>query len=150
MKNDEFYMKKAIKQAQKAALIDEVPVGAVIVKDGKVIASAYNTRESKKDALGHAEINVIKKANKKLNAWRLDGCTIYVTVEPCIMCAGALIQARVDRIVYGTEDFKGGAFGSSIDILETKNINHHPEVISGVLRDECSEIIKEYFKGKRL
>ena len=143
-------MKKAIKQAQKAALIDEVPVGAVIVKDGKVIASAYNTRESKKDALGHAEINVIKKANKKLNAWRLDGCTIYVTVEPCIMCAGALIQARVDRIVYGTEDFKGGAFGSSIDILETKNINHHPEVISGVLRDECSEIIKEYFKGKRL
>ena len=143
-------MKKAIKQAQKAALIDEVPVGAVIVKDGKVIASAYNTRESKKDALGHAEINVIKKANKKLNAWRLDGCTIYVTVEPCIMCAGALIQARVDRIVYGTEDFKGGAFGSSIDILEAKNINHHPEVISGVLRDECSEIIKEYFKGKRL
>lgn len=143
-------MKKAIKQAQKAALIDEVPVGAVIVKDGKVIASAYNTRESKKDALGHAEINAIKKANKKLNAWRLDGCTIYVTVEPCIMCAGALIQARVDRIVYGTEDFKGGAFGSSIDILEAKNINHHPEVISGVLRDECSEIIKEYFKGKRL
>ena len=143
-------MKKAIKQAQKAALIDEVPVGAVIVKDGKVIASAYNTRESKKDALGHAEINVIKKANKKLNAWRLDGCTVYVTVEPCIMCAGALIQARVDRIVYGTEDFKGGAFGSSIDILEAKNINHHPEVISGVLRDECSEIIKEYFKGKRL
>ena len=150
MKNDEFYMKKAIKQAQKAALIDEVPVGAVIVKDGKIVASAYNTRESKKDALGHAEINAIKKANKKLNAWRLDGCTIYVTVEPCIMCAGALIQARVDKIVYGTEDFKGGAFGSSINILDAKNINHHPEVVSGVLKDECAEIIKEYFKGKRL
>ena len=143
-------MKKAIKQAQKAALIDEVPVGAVIVKDGKIVASAYNTRESKKDALGHAEINAIKKANKKLSAWRLDGCTIYVTVEPCIMCAGALIQARVDKIVYGTEDFKGGAFGSSINILDAKNINHHPEVVSGVLKDECAEIIKEYFKGKRL
>ena len=143
-------MKKAIKQAQKAALIDEVPVGAVIVKDGKIVASAYNTRESKKDALGHAEINAIKKANKKLSAWRLDGCTIYVTVEPCIMCAGALIQARVDKIVYGTEDFKGGAFGSSINILDAKSINHHPEVVSGVLKDECAEIIKEYFKGKRL
>ena len=143
-------MKKAIKQAKKAALIDEVPVGAVIVKDGKIVASAYNTRESKKDALGHAEINAIKKANKKLNAWRLDGCTIYVTVEPCIMCAGALIQARVDKIVYGTEDFKGGAFGSSINILDAKNINHHPEVVSSVLKDECAEIIKEYFKGKRI
>ena len=143
-------MKKAIKQAQKAALIDEVPVGAVIVKNGKIIASAYNARESKKDALGHAEINAIKKANKKLDAWRLDGCIIYVTVEPCIMCAGALIQARVDKIVYGTEDFKGGAFGSSINILEAKNINHHPEIIAGVLKEECAEIIKNYFKAKRI
>ena len=143
-------MKKAIKQAEKAALIDEVPVGAIIVKDGKIIASAYNTRESKNDALGHAEINAIRKANKKLGAWRLDGCTIYVTVEPCIMCAGALIQARVDRIVYGAEDFKGGAFGSSINILEAKNINHHPEVISGILKEECAEIIKNYFKAKRI
>ena len=150
MKNDEYYMKKAIKQAEKAALIDEVPVGAIIVKDGKIIASAYNTRESKNDALGHAEINAIRKANKKLGAWRLDGCTIYVTVEPCIMCAGALIQARVDRIVYGAEDFKGGAFGSSINILEAKNINHHPEVISGILKEECAEIIKNYFKAKRI
>ena len=149
MKNDEYYMKKALKQAEKAALIDEVPVGAVIVKNDKIVASSYNTRESKNDALGHAEVNAIRKANKKLKAWRLDGCTIYVTVEPCIMCAGALIQARVDRIVYGTEDFKGGAFGSSINILDAKNINHHPEVVGGILKEECSKIIKDYFKNKR-
>ena len=150
MKNDEYYMKKAIKQAEKAALSDEVPVGAIIVKDNKIIASSYNTRETKKDALGHAEINAIKKANKKLKAWRLDGCAIYVTVEPCIMCAGALIQARVDKIVYGAKDYKGGAFASSINILEAKNINHHPEVVGGVLEEECSKIIKEYFKTKRI
>ena len=149
MKSDSYYMKKALKCAEKAALIDEVPVGAVIVKDDKIIASAYNTRESKNDALGHAEINATRKANKKLKAWRLDGCTIYVTVEPCIMCGGALIQARVDRIVYGTKDLKGGAFGSSINILEAENINHHPKITSGVLEEECAEIIKKYFKNKR-
>ena len=150
MKNDEYYMKKALSYAKKAMLIDEVPVGAVIVKDDKIIASSYNTRESKKDSLGHAEINAIRKANKKLDAWRLDGCTIYVTIEPCLMCAGALIQSRVDRIVYGAKDLKGGAFGSSINILEAKNINHHPEITSGVLEEECSSIIKDYFKNKRI
>ena len=149
MKNDEYYMKKALKQAEKAALIDEVPVGAVIVKNDIIIASSYNTRESKNDALGHAEINAIKKANKKLKAWRLDGCTIYVTVEPCIMCAGAIIQGRFKRVIFGADDFKGGAFGSSINILDAKNINHHPEVVGGVLKKECSKIIKEYFKNKR-
>ncbi len=150
MKNDEYYMKKALNLAKKAMLIDEVPVGAVIVKDDKIITSSYNTRESKKDSLGHAEINAIRKANKKLDAWRLDGCTIYVTIEPCLMCAGALIQSRIDRIVYGAKDLKGGAFGSSINILEAKNINHHPAITAGVLEEECSSIIKDYFKNKRI
>ena len=149
MKNDEYFMKRALICAKKALKIDEVPVGAIIVKDGKIIASSYNTRESKSEAIGHAEINAIRKANKKLKAWRLDGCTIYVTIEPCLMCGGALIQSRIDRIVYGAKDNKGGAFGSSINILEAKNINHHPEVTAGVLEEECSAIIKEYFKKKR-
>lgn len=149
MKNDEYFMKRALICAKKALKIDEVPIGAVIVKDGKIIASSYNTRESKNEAIGHAEINAIRKANKKLKAWRLDGCTIYVTIEPCLMCGGALIQSRIDRIVYGAKDNKGGAFGSSINILEAKNINHHPEVTASVLEEECSAIIKEYFKKKR-
>ena len=148
-KDDTYFMKKALKYAAKAAYFDEVPVGAVIVKDGKIIASGYNIRERKNDALGHAEIVAIRKANKKLKAWRLEGCTIYVTVEPCIMCGGALLQSRIDRIVYGAKDFKGGAFGSSINILEASNINHHPEVVGGVLEEECSTIISNYFKEKR-
>jgi len=142
-------MSLALKEAKKALLIDEVPVGAIIVKDDKIIARAHNTRESKKDVFGHAETNAIRKANRKLNAWRLDGCTIYVTVEPCIMCGGALIQSRIEKIVYGAKDLKGGAFESSINILEAKNINHHPQIISGVMEDECSRIISDYFKTKR-
>ena len=150
MKNDAYFMKRALVHAKKAGLLDEVPVGAIIVKDGKIIAWGHNTREGKNDSLGHAEINAIKMANKKLNAWRLDGCTMYVTVEPCIMCGGALIQSRIDRVVYGAKDTKGGAFGSSINILEASNINHHPEIIGGVLEEECSLIIKDYFKKKRI
>lgn len=148
-KNDVYYMKLALKEASKAKEKDEVPVGAIIVKDDKVIARAHNLRESKKNPLGHAEILAIQKASKKLDLWRLDGCTIYVTVEPCLMCGGAIIQSRIKKVVYGTDDYKGGAFGSSINILESKNINHHPEIVSGVLKESCSEIIKNYFKGKR-
>lgn len=142
-------MSLALKEAKKAMLLDEVPVGAVLVKDQKVIARGHNVRETKKDSLGHAEIEVIKKANKKLKTWRLENTTLYVTIEPCIMCSGAIIQSRIKRVVFGAFDEKGGAFGSSINVLEAKNINHYPEVISGIKKDECSSIIKEYFKNKR-
>lgn len=142
-------MSLALKEAKKAELIDEVPIGAIIVKDNKVIARGHNVRESKKDPLGHAEIVAIKKASKKLNSWRLEGCDIYVTIEPCIMCSGAIIQSRIKRIIYGADDLKGGAIKSSIEVLKAKNINHHPEVAAGILKDECSGIIKKYFKNKR-
>ena len=149
MRDDNYYMNLALKEAKKAELIDEVPIGAVLVKDDRVISKGFNVRESENDALGHAEIVAIKKANKKLKSWRLDEATLYVTIEPCIMCGGAIIQSRIKRVVYGAKDTKGGCFGSSINILEADNINHHPEVVGGVLENECSEIIKEYFKKKR-
>lgn len=150
MKNiNEKFMKAALKEAQKAFLLDEVPVGCVIVKDNKVIARAHNIRETQKDPCGHAEVVAIRKAAKKLGDWQLVNCDLYVTVEPCIMCAGSIIQARIAGIYYGTEDFKGGALGSSINVLEAQNLNHHPIVVSGILKEECSEIIKKYFKNKR-
>ena len=142
-------MKEALKEAKKAELIDEVPIGCVIVKDDKIIARGHNQRETKQSPIGHAEIIAINKASKKLNSWRLEGCDIYVTLEPCIMCSGAIIQSRINKVYYGASDPKGGALGSSINVLEANNINHHPEVISGVLKEECSSIITNYFKAKR-
>ncbi len=150
MKKEIRFMKEAIKEAKKAELIDEVPIGCVIVKDDKVIARGHNVRETKKTPLGHAEIIAIDKASKKLKAWRLEDCDIYITLEPCIMCAGAVIQSRIRHIYYGAKDFKGGALGSSINVLEAKDINHHPMVTSGILEEECSNIISQYFKGKRI
>ena len=149
MTQDEIFMKEALKEAAKARKKDEVPIGAIIVHNNKIIAKGHNLRETKHDALGHAEIIAIRKANKKLKSWRLVDCTIYVTVEPCSMCAGAILQSRIGRIVYGTEDIKGGALGSSYNLFEQKNINHIPEIASGVLKEECSQIIKEFFKNKR-
>lgn len=146
---DEKYMKVALKEAQKAALLDEVPVGAIIVQNGKIIAKAHNLREKSNDPTSHAEINAIRKASKKLNSWRLDKAAIYVTIEPCSMCAGTLLQCRIARIVYGAKDPKGGAIESSLRLFESKNINHHPEILGGVLEDECSSIISNYFKSKR-
>ncbi len=143
------YMKEALKEARKAELIDEVPIGCVIVKDDKIIARGHNQRETKQSPIGHAEIIAINKASKKLNSWRLEGCDIYVTLEPCTMCSGAIIQSRISKVYYGASDLKGGALGSSINVLDAKNINHHPEVISGVLQEECSKIITNYFKAKR-
>ena len=144
------FMKEALKEAKKAELIDEVPIGCVIVKDDKIIARGHNVRETKKTPLGHAEIIAIDKASKKLGAWRLQDCDIYITLEPCIMCSGAIIQSRIRHIYYGAKDPKGGAIESSINVLEAKNINHHPEVTSGILEEECSNIISEYFKRKRI
>ena len=143
------FMKEAIKEAKKAELIDQVPIGCVIVKDDKIVARGHNVRETKKTPLGHAEIVAIDKASKKLNRWRLDDCDIYITVEPCIMCSGAIIQSRIRHIYYGARDLKGGAIESSINVLEAKNINHHPEVTFGILEEECSNIISQYFKRKR-
>ena len=149
MEEIEKYMREAIKEAKKAELIDEVPIGCVIVKNNKIIARGHNVRESKQSPTGHAEIMAISKASKKLKSWRLEDCDIYITLEPCIMCCGAIIQSRIRHIYFGAFDPKGGALGSSINVMEAKNINHHPEVTSGLLLEECSSIITNYFKSKR-
>ena len=146
---DEKFMAEAIKEAEISANFDEVPVGAVIVKDGKVIARGHNLRESKNDPTAHAEIVAIRKACKKLKSWRLEGCTIYVTIEPCSMCAGTLLWTRIMRIVYGASDPKGGALGSSYNLFEVKNINHHSEITRGVLENRCSSLITSFFRNKR-
>ena len=149
MTQDEKYMKQALLQANLAGLLDEVPVGCVIVKDDIIIARAHNKRETLKDPSAHAEVLAIRKAAKKIGDWQLVGCTLYVTIEPCIMCAGTIIQSRISRVVYGAPDIKGGAFGTSINVLDAKNINHHPEIVGGVLQQECTDTIKHYFKSKR-
>lgn len=142
------YMRLAMVQAEKAMKKDEVPVGAVIVHKGKVIASAGNARERKKDPLAHAEILAIKKASKKLGGWRLPECSLYVTLEPCPMCAGAIINSRIDNVIFGAYDPKAGAFGSMYNLGEGK-LNHTPNVTGGVLRDECASLLTGYFKQKR-
>ncbi|NLB48792.1 MAG: nucleoside deaminase [Erysipelotrichia bacterium] len=144
------YMELALEEARLAALEDEVPVGCVIVYRDQVIASAHNKRDKSHNPLGHAEILAIKKAGEFIGNWQLVDCELYVTIEPCIMCGGAIIQSRIGKVIYGASDNKGGAFGSSIDILTAKNINHRPTIISGVLEAECSQIIKQYFKNKRI
>ena len=149
MENHEIYMLEALKEAELAKFEDEVPIGCVIVKDDQIIARAHNIREATNNPLGHAETLAISKAAKVLNDWQLVDCDLYVTVEPCIMCAGAIIQSRIRKVIYGAPDLKGGAFGSSIDVLTASNINHRPEIIKGVLEKECVEIIKTYFKSKR-
>lgn len=146
---DQKYMLVALKEAQKAALIGEVPVGAVIVKDDKIIAKAHNLRQKKKSVLGHAEILCIQKANKKLDAWILEGCTIYVTVEPCIMCTGTIIQSRIDKVVFGTYEPKFGALGSIMDLSKEDKFNHHIQVVGGILQDESSNLMKQFFRDLR-
>lgn len=143
------YMKIALKEAQKANDIDEVPIGAVIVMDGKVISQAHNLREKNQSATAHAEVLAINKACKKLNTWRLNGCILYVTLEPCTMCVGASILSRVDGVVYGAKDPKGGSLGSLYDISLIKGFNHYPWVVSGMCEEESSEMLKNFFKNKR-
>ena len=146
--DDEKFMEEAIKLALLAAERDEVPVGAIAVRDGKIIACGSNTREESKCATHHAEILAIEAACKALGGWRLPGVTLYVTMEPCVMCAGAIINARIERVVYGAKDHRFGAFGSAIDVNEA-GLNHRPEVVGGVLGDRCAEILSSYFKNKR-
>lgn len=141
------FMKEAIRQAKKAEAIDETPIGAVIVKDGKIIARGYNKRETKKNALMHAEIIAIDKACKKLGGWRLPGCDIYVTLEPCPMCAGAIIQARIENVYFGAYDPKSGCLGSICDLSGV--LPHKIEYRGGVMQGECEEILKNFFKNLR-
>lgn len=143
------YMRQAIKQAMKAYEKDEVPIGCVIVKDDKIIARGYNLRQSKQQSYAHAEMIAIQKACKKLNSWRLEDCELYVTLEPCPMCAGAILQSRIKRVVYGAKDPKGGCIDSCMQMYETKGFNHYPEVLSGVLNDECASLLTNFFKEKR-
>ena len=147
---DEKYMKEAIKQAKKAYSIDETPIGCVIVYEDKIIARGYNRRNTDKSTLAHAEITAIKKACKKLGDWRLEGCTLYVTLEPCPMCAGAIIQSRIDRVVVGSMNPKAGCAGSVLNILQTEGFNHQTELTTGILKEECSQLMTGFFKELRM
>lgn len=143
------FMKIALHEANKALIEDEVPIGAVIVKDNKVIARGHNKREQKQDILSHAELETIKSANKKEKNWRLVDCDLYVTLEPCLMCMGAIIQSRFKNVYFGAKDPTGGASETAINDLKSKNINHYPHIEGGILEKECSEIISNYFRLKR-
>ena len=149
MLKKEKFMKEAIKQAKKAYDKEEIPVGAVIVKDGKIIARGYNKKEEKKDTTQHAEIIAIQKASRKIGAWRLHDCEMYVTLEPCAMCTGALIQARLKRVYIGTMDPKTGACGSVLNLLEDYKFNHKVEVETNIMQKECEKILKDFFKYLR-
>ncbi len=155
MVNDEFdnmdihFMKLAIGQATKAAKINEVPIGCVIVYDGKIIGRGYNRRNTDKTTLGHAEITAIKKASRYMQDWRLEGCTLYVTLEPCQMCAGAIIQARIPRVVIGSMNSKAGCAGSVLNILQMPQFNHQAEVVRGVCEEQCSTMLSSFFKELR-
>ena len=148
-KLDEKYMKEAIRQAKKAYKLDETPIGCVIVHDGRIIGRGYNRRNTDKSPLAHAEITAIKKASKKLGDWRLEECTLYVTLEPCQMCAGAIIQSRVTRVVVGCMNPKAGCAGSVLNLLDVKAFNHQAELTTGVLEEECSALMTGFFRELR-
>lgn len=148
MTDREYFMKEALKEAQSAAKRDEVPVGCVIVRDGKIISRGKNRRERGKNALLHAEISAISKACRRLSGWRLSGCDLYVTLEPCPMCAGAIINARIERVFVGASDPKAGACGSVVNLFEGQ-FNHKPEYFSEILEEECASVLKDFFKKLR-
>lgn len=145
----EKYMREAIRQAKKALVLDEVPIGCVIVHNDRIIARGYNRRNTDKSTLAHAEIIAIKKASKVINDWRLENCTMYVTLEPCQMCAGAIVQARIPRVVIGSMNPKAGCGGSILNLLEEERFNHQAEVIRGVMEEECSTMLTEFFRELR-
>ena len=142
-------MALALAQAHKAAAAGEVPIGAVIVWNGRIVAEAHNLRETDRDATAHAEMLVIRQACKSLNRWRLTGATLYVTIEPCPMCAGAIVMSRIDRLVYGSPDFRAGAVESIFNVVQHPAMNHRVEVTTGVLHEECSGILQEFFRQRR-
>ena len=149
MDMDEKFMKIALEEAKKAAEIGEVPVGAVIVKDGIIISQAHNIREIEKDATAHAEMVAIRKACEALGGWRLIDCEMYVTLEPCLMCSGAILQSRIEKLYIGTMDPKAGAAGSVLNVFEDYWFHHGCEIEKGILQEECSLILKDFFKKKR-
>ena len=148
-KEDRKFMRQALTQAKKAAAIDEVPIGCVIVCDGKVIARGYNRRNIESSVLGHAELAAMKKASKKLGDWRLEECTLYVTLEPCQMCAGAIVQSRIPRVVVGCMNPKAGCTGSILNLLDIQAFNHQADLTTGVLEEECSQLMKQFFRELR-
>lgn len=149
-KDDIKYMKAALKQAEKALALGEVPIGAVIVENGRIIGRGYNRRNTDHTTLAHAEITAIRKANRKVGDWRLEGCTLYVTLEPCQMCAGALVQSRIDRVVIGAPSYKSGCGGTLLNILQNEEFNHQVEMTAGVMQEECTQILQKFFKELRV
>lgn len=146
---DEKYMREAVRQAKKAYAIGEVPIGCVIVYRDKIIGRGYNRRTIDKNTLAHAELIAIKKAGRKMNDWRLEECTMYVTLEPCQMCAGAIVQSRIPKVVVGCMNPKAGCAGSILNLLQMKEFNHQAELVTGVLENECSQMMKDFFKELR-
>ena len=149
MTQEEKYMREAIRQARKAEALREVPIGCIIVFDGKIIGLGYNRRTVDKNVLAHAELTAIRKACKKIGDWRLEGCTMYVTLEPCPMCAGAIVQARIPRVVIGCMNPKAGCAGSVLDLFHEPGFNHQVEMETGLLGEECSQLLKKFFKELR-
>lgn len=149
MSEEEKFMKCALREAEKAYDEKEIPVGAIIVKNGKIIARGHNQKESKQNSLKHAELIAIERACKKLNSWRLIDCDMYVTLEPCAMCAGAIIQSRIRKLYIGTSDEKTGSCGSVLNLLEDYTFNHHVEKNEGICREDCAEILKDFFRELR-
>jgi tRNA(adenine34) deaminase len=146
---DVFYMKEAIKEALKAEDLNEVPIGAVIVIDGKIISRAHNLRETEQNAVAHAELMAIEQACREIGSWRLEEATLYVTLEPCPMCSGAIILSRVKKVVYGASDPKGGCAGTLMNLLQDERFNHQSEVIKGVCESECGQILTDFFRRIR-
>lgn len=145
----EKYMKAALKEAKKAYLLNEVPIGCVIVRDGKIIARGYNRRNTDKNTLAHAELTAIRKASKKTGDWRLEECTMYITLEPCQMCAGAIVQSRMAKVVIGAMNPKAGCAGSILNLLQMSQFNHQVKIINGVLKEECSDMLSRFFSELR-
>lgn len=146
---DQSYMREALRMAEKAREADEVPVGAVVVREGKVIARAYNQVELLKDATAHAEMLALTQAEAAMNDWRLTDCDLYVTKEPCVMCAGAIVHTRIRRIIFGCADPRSGGAGGILNLLQHPSLNHHCQITSGVLENECASILQDFFRNKR-
>ncbi|MFC0136330.1 tRNA adenosine(34) deaminase TadA [Staphylococcus petrasii] len=149
MANDEYYMNLAIEEAKKAQQLGEVPIGAIIVKDDEIIARAHNLRETAQQPTAHAEHIAIERASKVVESWRLEDCTLYVTLEPCVMCAGAIVMSRIPKVVFGAMDPKGGCSGSLMNLLEEPRFNHRASVVTGVLKNECGDLLRNFFRELR-
>ena len=149
VRDDYYYMRKALRQAERAAALGEVPIGCVILYEGRIIGRGFNRRKTQHTTLAHAEITAIRQACRVIGDWRLEGCTMYVTLEPCQMCAGAIVQSRMDRVVIGTDNPKAGCAGSILNLLQMKEFNHQVEITRGIMQEECSSILQEFFRQMR-